>query len=143
MQKILVSSCLLGDNCRYDGKNNLIEDIAVLKDKYKIVKFCPEEAGGLKTPRSPSEIQGEKIVNAEGEDVTEYFKRGAELALKKCMEENIKIAILKERSPSCGSDFVYDGTFSGQMVGSMGVTAQLLKNNGIWVLNEYNYKEVL
>ncbi len=143
VQKILVSACLLGCNCKYNGGNNTTQDIIKLRDKYELAEFCPEVAGGLKIPRSPSEIKLGKVVNAEGEDVTEYFKRGAELALVKCRKENIKTAILKERSPSCGSEFIYDGTFSGRTVEGAGVTTVLLKSEGITVFSEYNYKERL
>ncbi|MDO5041680.1 MAG: DUF523 domain-containing protein [Peptoniphilus sp.] len=143
MQKILVSACLLGCNCKYNGGNNRTEDVVKLSDEYQLIGFCPEVAGGLKIPRDPSEIRGEKVVNAKGEDVTEYFKRGAKLALAKCREENIEIAILKERSPSCGSEFLYDGTFSGKVVKGRGVTTGLLESCGIRVLSEYNYKEKL
>ena len=133
---ILVSACLLGENCKYTGGNNRNEAVlAYLADKDHI-PFCPEQAGGLPTPRLPSEIRDGGVYSSEGGDVTANFRLGAEKALAACRERGVTRAILKEASPSCGVHRVYDGTFSGRTVPGMGVTARLLAENGIEVLSE-------
>ena len=139
--KIIVSACLLGDNVRYDGKNNQNNKlISFLKD-YEVIKICPECSGGLSIPRLPSEIQGAKVKNKEGVDVTKEFFLGASKTLEIAKENHIKVAILKKNSPSCGSGYVYDGTFTHNLVEGDGITTKLLKENGIVVLNEENYLE--
>lgn len=141
--KIIVSACLLGDNVKYNGGNNKnTELIEFLKD-YEIIKVCPEVMGGLFIPRIPSEIKGNNVINKNGVDVTNNFINGALKVLDIAKEENIKIAILKEKSPSCGSNYVYDGTFTNKIINGMGITSKLLKDNGIIILNENNYKEYL
>lgn len=137
-KKVLISSCLIGLDCRYDGKNNYIGDekLAMLKEKYELVPFCAEVYGGLTTPRVPSERVGDKVISKEGKDVTEEFNKGAYLALKLAKSLGCELAILKENSPSCGSGTIYDGTFSGTLTEGYGVTAQLLKDNGITVIGE-------
>ncbi len=138
--KILVSACLAGENCRYDGKNCLNKDIKNLVDTGKAVPVCPEVLGGLPVPRIPSEITvcdgNEKIINRHGEDVTEFFKRGAEKTLAIAKEKEITYAILKSRSPSCGTGEIYDGTFSGKLTKGDGVTAIKLKEAGITVISD-------
>lgn len=136
MENILVSACLLGENCKYNGKNNLNAKVLELKKKFSIIPICPEVMGGLPTPRVPSEIQGDKVINKEGKDVTKEYNRGALLALELAKKHNCKIAILKEKSPSCGSKFIYDGTFTGTKILDNGVTAKLLRLNGILVYSE-------
>ena len=143
MEKILISACLVGDNVKYNGGNNLSNKIAALLKKYELVPFCPEVEGGLSIPRSPSERVGNKVMNREGEDVTDAFYRGAELAYNICLYLKIKTAILKERSPSCGSKTIYDGTFSHREISGMGVTAAYLKEKGIVVLNEEEIDSLL
>ena len=138
MPKILVSACLYGECTKYDGTNNICKNPLFLKWKNKgeLVPVCPEVMGGLKTPRPCSEICGEKVMNTEGEDVTEQFNKGAEMALKKAREEGVILAILKQGSPSCGCKKIYDGSFSGKKISGMGVTARLLTDSGIVVFDE-------
>ncbi len=134
--KILVSACLLGENCKYSGGNNYCENVVKLADKFEFVPVCPECFGGLKTPRTPSEIVGDKVLTKEGVDVTKEFEDGAEKTLYIANECNVCYAILKERSPSCGFRQIYDGTFSGTLTYGNGVTADLLYNNGIRIFGE-------
>ncbi len=141
--KIMVSACLLGDNVKYDGTNNYNEELVNFLKDYEIIKICPEVFGGLSTPRDPSEIQGDKVINNKGIDVTEYFIRGANKALDIAIKNNIKVAILKKNSPSCGSNTIYDGTFTHTLTTGDGITSKLLKDYGITILNEKNYKEYL
>lgn len=137
-KKVLVSACLLGVPCRYDGKSKPCEAVRALGDAYELIPVCPEVLGGLPTPRVPSERCGETetVINREGNDVTEAYRRGAEKALRIAQENGCTVAILKEKSPSCGSGRIYDGTFSGTLRAGDGVTAELLKRHGIRVLGE-------
>ena len=141
--KIAVSSCLLGINCKYNGKSNYNEDIIKLKEKYEIIPICPEVLGGLPTPRIPSEIINNKVINQEGTDVTLEYVTGANKALQILKENNIKIAILKTKSPSCGKGEIYDGSFSHTIIEGNGITAKLFLENDILVLNEYNFHQYL
>lgn len=143
MERILISACLVGDNVKYNGGNNLSPYIDALLEKYELVPFCPEVEGGLSIPRNPSEQQGEQVIMDNGKDVTYQFNRGAELAYNICLALQIKIAILKERSPSCGVHQVYDGTFKGKKIDGMGVTASLLKRKGISVYSEDEIPELI
>ena len=142
MKSILVSACLLGTPCRYDGKSKPCEAVISLKEKYNLIPVCPESDGGLPTPRVPSERIGDRVMMRDGRDVTENYMKGAEYALSLCLHNNITHAILKERSPSCGHGFIYDGTFSGTLTGRDGVTAELLIKNGITVLGETEIEEL-
>ncbi len=138
MQKILISGCLLGAKVRYNGEDKLIEHQLVnqwIKER-RFVSVCPEMAGGLPTPRPPAEMIGRQVLTKHGVDVTVEFQRGAEIALRLCQQHGIKVALLKARSPSCGNEAVYDGTFSGRTIPGQGVTAALLIENGIRVFNE-------
>jgi uncharacterized protein YbbK (DUF523 family) len=142
----LVSACLMGVHCRFDGKSSLDKDIKQLVKEGKAVPVCPEQIGGLSTPRLPAEIVGgdgfdvldgkAKVITIEGEDVTEAFIRGATETLRIAKSVGATEAILKERSPSCGSCMIYDGSFKGQKQAGKGVTAALLKRNGIKVVSE-------
>lgn len=143
---ILVSACLLGINCKYNGDNNKdFKVLEYLKDKEFII-VCPEQLGGMSTPRDPSEIirlDGDAVINGETSvitnkrlDVTRKFKLGANETLKIAKLYNCKEAILKEGSPSCGSNYIYDGTFTGKKRDGIGVTTSLLKHNGIKVISE-------
>ena len=143
MEKILISACLVGENCKYDGGNNLNPKIEALLEKYDLIPFCPEEQGDLPTPRNPSEIKGERVVMDNGKDVTENFSRGAKKALMLALYLKIKIAVLKERSPSCGTHQVHDGSFSNTLIDGMGITAKLLKENGIKVYSEDEIDKLL
>ncbi len=135
-EKILVSACLLGINCKYNGNNNLNEKVLdYIKDK-EVIPVCPEIMGGLSTPRPPSEIIGNKVFNNQNQDVTKEYEKGAEETLKLAKLFNVKKALLKAKSPSCGKDKIYDGTFNGILVPGMGKTVQLLKENGIEVISE-------
>lgn len=133
---ILVSSCLAGTNCKYNGENNFSKKISKLMDKHTIVPVCPEVLGGLPTPRSPAEIRGKQVINKNGEDVTKNFFDGAQKTLEIAKKYNCKIAVLKSFSPSCGYKHIYDGTFSKNIINSSGITAKLLEENGILVLTE-------
>lgn len=143
MEKILISACLVGDKVRYDGKGQYHPLVKELLEKYELVPFCPEVEGGLKTPRVPSEVRGDRVINKEGRDVTRQFTSGAEQALNICKYLNIKIAILKDHSPSCGSTMIHNGLFDGRMVKGKGVTTQLLESHGIKVINENEIEELL
>ena len=138
---LLISACLLGTNCKYNGGNNALppERLAALEERYRLVPVCPEQAGGLPTPRLPSERRGEQVVNRAGENVTEAFRRGAELALETALQEGCRLALLKERSPSCGSGRIYDGSFTATVIPGDGVTAEMLKKSGITVCSETEF----
>ena len=133
---ILVSGCLLGLNCKYNGGNNDNAAVHKFLEGKEYVVFCPERASGLPAPRLPSEIRGEKVYSRAGDDVTAEFTAGAEKALAFCKRHGVTQAILKARSPSCGVHAVYDGTFTGKVVPGMGVTARLLAENGIELMDE-------
>ncbi len=136
MENILVSACLLGVSCRYDGKSKPNENVIALKDRYNIIPVCPEIMGGLPTPRKASEIQGCQVVMGDGTNVTKEYRKGAEEVLRLCRLFGCKRAVLKEKSPSCGCGKVYDGTFSGKLIDGNGITAKLLMENGIEVFGE-------
>jgi uncharacterized protein YbbK (DUF523 family) len=142
-EKILVSACLLGTNCKYSGGNNYSEEVMEYLKDYEIIPICPEQLGGLPTPRPASEIIGDKVINNEGTDVTSNYQKGAEEALKIAKLLGIKKALLKAKSPSCGNGKIYDGTFSGTVIDGYGVTATLLKNNNVDLYTEENYQEIL
>ena len=127
MEKILISACLIGDKVKYDGKSNYNPKVQDLLDKYELVPFCPEVEGGLSIPRVPSERVKDKVLNQEGKNVTRNFEKGAELALNICQYLGIKIAILKENSPSCGVNTIYNGKFEHKLIPGSGVTTELLK----------------
>lgn len=131
-----VSACLCGVCCRYDGKTKCIPELKKLYDEKRAILVCPEVMGGMPTPRKPSEIAGDRVINSSGEDVTEYFQKGAKAALDLCKRYSVKKAILKQNSPSCGSKHVYDGTFSGVLIDGMGITSRLFAENGIEVIAE-------
>lgn len=136
MENILVSACLLGVSCRYDGKSKPNENVIALKDRYNLIPVCPEIMGGLPTPRKASEIQGSQVVMGNGTNVTKEYRKGAEEVLRLCRLFGCKRAVLKEKSPSCGCGKVYDGTFSGKLIDGNGITAKLLMENGIEVFGE-------
>ena len=135
-EKILVSACFLKEGYKYSGGANINNKISKLAEKYEFILICPEVEGGLSTPRRPSEIVGNKVVNNIGEDVTAEFTRGAQLALEAARKNNCTKAILKAKSPSCGKGMIYDGTFSHKTIKGNGVAAQLLIDNGIEVYTE-------
>lgn len=133
---ILVSACLLGVACRYDGKSKEVERIKKLLSKYTLIPICPEQLGGLPTPRVPSERYGDKVINSQMEDVTLQYKKGAEEALRLAKIFNCSVAILKAKSPSCGCGQIYDGSFSKTLITGNGTTTELLLKNGIKVFTE-------
>ncbi len=156
MPKILISACLLGHKVRYDGKDNLQSHHRLQEwiNAGNVVTICPEIAGGLSTPRPPAEIQlnknghdfingNAKIMTIHGEDVSQSYLLGANKTLKLAKLHNIQVAILKARSPSCGSTHIYDGTFSSKVIAGVGATAALLIQHGIKVFDEYHIDEAL
>ena len=142
--KVLISACLLGDNVKYSGGNNLTPELVTLLEKYnvKIVKICPECFAGLPIPRVPSEIREDKVYGKDGRDITEEFLVGAEKISKIAKEKKVDFAILKERSPSCGSSYIYDGSFSGKVIQGQGFTARKLNEENIVIFSEENLKEI-
>ncbi|GAA5135951.1 DUF523 domain-containing protein [Thalassotalea piscium] len=145
MNKILVSACLLGEKVRYDGNCQRQHHIklAVWQQQGRIISICPEVSGGLSIPREPAEMQTDgRIITQQRIDVTNEFISGANKALLLCKKYQIRYALLKESSPSCGSNSVYDGTFSGQKIEGMGVTAKLLQAHGIKVFSEQQINEL-
>ena len=154
MEKVLVSSCLMGNKVRYNASCLSISeaDLEWLISNLEIVIFCPEISAGLPTPRPPAEIIAGKgidvldglasVVGDDGIDVTTQFVAGAENALKLCQKQQIKYAVLAEGSPSCGSSNIYDGTFSGTKIDGSGVTATLLEENGIRVFSQHTIADL-
>ena len=132
----LCSACLLGINCRYDGNNKSNDKIISLAKKELLIPICPEQLGGLPTPRIPSEQKGDRVFNKQGKNVTNNFKKGAEEVLKLAKLLNVKEVILKQKSPSCGYGKIYDGTFSNNLIEGNGVTADLLEKNGVKIKTE-------
>ena len=140
-QNILVSACLLGESCRYDGKSKPCERVIALSNTYNLIPICPEVMGGLPTPRTPSEICGELVLMKDGRDVTENYNSGAQKALTIARENACTVAILKEKSPSCGSGLIHNGKFDGGLIDGDGITAKLFKQEGIRVLGESQITE--
>lgn len=154
MQRIFVSACLLGQPVRYDGQSVPCDSEILVRwqREGRLVALCPEMAGGLPVPRVPAEIGGgaggaavlagvASVLDQRGHDVTDFFVRGAEAALRVVQEQGIRLAILKENSPSCGSHFTYDGQFSGKRIASQGVTAARLVQLGVRVFSENELAE--
>ena len=138
MEALLVSACLMGFDCKYSGGNNALspETLDALRRSFRLIPVCPETAGGLPTPREPSERRGERVVSRDGRDVTAAFEKGAALTLRLAERYGAKRALLKCNSPSCGSGMIYDGSFSGTLIPGDGMTAELLKSRGIAVIGE-------
>lgn len=141
--RLLISACLLGTACRYDGASREHPLAKALSKRYDLVPVCPEQLGGLPTPRPPAERRDGRVVTRDGGDVTARYRRGAEETLRLCRGLGCEAAVLKERSPSCGSGTVYDGTFSGALVPGSGVTAELLSAHGVPVYGESRIEELL
>lgn len=137
-EKVLISACLAGINCKFNGENNLLDSgvLDEISKRYHLLFVCPEVFGGLSTPREPAEMKGGLVVTKTAKDVSENFKFGAEICLKIAKLNGCKKAILKARSPSCGSGQIYDGSFSKRLIFGDGVAAKLLKENGILVFSE-------
>lgn len=140
METLLISACLMGYNCKYNGGNNALppEVLAALRERYRLIPVCPEAAGGLPTPRVPSERRGGRVVTRDGRDVTAAFRRGAEIAGKLAERYGARLALLKSNSPSCGSGTVYDGSFTGTLTPGDGVTAEYLKNKNLTIFDNYS-----
>lgn len=136
MKKILVSACLYGNVCRYKGDNCYNEKLAKLGKDNVLIPVCPEQLGGLPTPRHPAERVGDKIISDVGTDVTEEYTRGAKIAVRVAKENNVDYCVLKANSPSCGKGVIYDGTFSGGKKPGNGLTAEMLLAEGFTVLTE-------
>lgn len=132
----IVSACLAGLKCRWDGDSRPCQKIIEMIKRGEAIPICPEQLGGLTTPRIQSEQKGNKVFSKNGKDVTEEFQRGAEEVLQVAKLFNCNEAILKSKSPSCGFGKIYDGTFSGRLINGNGITADLLKKNGIKILSE-------
>ena len=141
--KILVSACLLGIACRYDGASKEYPLIDELCRRHQVVPVCPEIMGGLPTPRTPAERQGKQVATKVGADVTAQYLRGAEETLRLAQRLGCAVAVLKERSPSCGSGKIYDGTFTGALTDGFGVAAERLQNAGIRVIGELQLEAFL
>jgi len=132
--KVLVSACLLGENCKYNGGNNRNEKVLAFLRGHEAVPVCPEVLGGLPTPRTPAEIVDGVVTDRDGRNVDREFRRGAALALELARREGVELAVLQPRSPSCGARQVYDGTFSGRKIDGQGVFARLLRKDGFHIL---------
>ena len=132
--KILISSCLLGLPCRYDGKSKPNENVLALAREHTLIPFCPEIYGGLPTPRTPAEIANGKVLTQDGRDVTKEYEKGAQGALFVCQTCGCDCAILQDKSPSCGVGTIHNGLFDGGLIAGDGITARLLSENGIRVL---------
>ncbi|MFT4926988.1 MAG: hypothetical protein ACI8WB_003088 [Phenylobacterium sp.] len=154
LQKILISSCLLGDPVRYDGRSKPVNHLLIeqWRNEGRLISVCPEVSGGLPIPRPAAEIQRlsgdtpnlqkRQVITIDGQNVSDAFDKGAAIALHLCRLHQIKIAVLKQFSPSCGSDQIYDGTFSGVKITGVGVTCQLLRENGIAVFSEQTLDQI-
>ncbi len=136
MKKILVSACLYGNICRYKGDNCYNQKIAELGKDNILIPVCPEQLGGLHTPRNPSERIGDKIISSAGVDVTEEYTRGAELTVQIAKANAVDYCVLKANSPSCGTGIIYDGTFSGKKIPGNGLTSEKLSEAGFKVFTE-------
>ena len=141
-EPLLISACLLGAACRYDGQSKAMADWERLKERYALIPVCPEQLGGLATPRAPAERRGDRVVTQTG-DVTAQYARGAEEALHLAQAMGCRKALLKERSPSCGSGGIYDGTFTRTLTAGDGVTAELLKYHGLAIYGETRWEDLL
>ena len=132
----IISACLIGIPCRWDALSKQQDKIIEIFKQGELIPLCPEQLGGLATPREPSEIVGDRVLSKNGKDVTDEFYGGAKIILGIAKELNCTQAILKAKSPSCGCGKIYDGTFSGKLINGDGITAKLLKENGIEVITE-------
>lgn len=143
MEKLLISACLLGNKCRYDGKDNALDILDELKEKYELIPVCPEVDGGLPTPRYPSEIRGDKVINSQNEDNTAYFLKGAKKAIALVKKYHIRYALLKAKSPSCGKDYIYDGSFNHVLTSGNGILVRELLKLGVTIYNEQDVRRLL
>lgn len=142
-EKLLVSACLLGTPCRYDGKANTLNRISSLEEKFTLIPVCPEILGGLSIPRPPAEIQNGKVITAKGKDMTPAFQKGAILTLELAKKHQVKAILFKAKSPSCGLGLIYDGTFSRKLISGNGITTELLLNSGFQIFTEIDLDKIL
>ncbi len=133
--KIMISACLAGENCKYNGGNNRSEKVLRLMEGNEVITVCPEQMGGLPTPRVPAEICDGVVMTKDGRSVDREYRAGAEKCLEIALREQPDLIVLQSRSPSCGVKQRYDGSFSGKLVPGMGITAQLLKENGFSIVD--------
>jgi len=140
---VLISACLLGVDCRYDGGGQAIEALSRLMTRYALIPICPEQMGGLPTPRTPSERRGNRVISRDGVDVTDAFSLGAAQVCRLARLYWARLAVLKARSPSCGCGTIYDGSFSGRTIPGDGVAAEALKAMGVTVFSEENLELLL
>lgn len=143
MENLLVSACLLGINCRYDGQNNLVDQLEKLKEKYNLIPICPEIMGGLATPRMSVEQIAGHFLTKDGQNCDREFLGGANEALKIARITNCHKALLQQRSPSCGHGLVYDGSFTNTLVAGTGIAARVLEQAGIQIYSSYEIDELL
>ena len=136
--KIMVSACLMGENCKYNGGNNLSEKILEFVKGHEVITVCPEVMGGLPIPRIPAEIVNGVVTTKDGRNVDSEFRIGADKALKIAIENQVDLVILQSRSPSCGSKQIYDGSFSGKKIEGQGIFAKMLAENGFKILDAEN-----
>ena len=141
--KIMVSSCLLGENCKYNGSNNYNKNVIEFVKGHEVIAVCPEVLGGLSIPRNPAEIVDGVVMTKENESVDYEFRKGAEIALKQALDGQIDLAILQSRSPSCGIKQIYDGSFSGKLIEGKGVFAGMLSKAGIKLIDVEELTEQL
>lgn len=141
-KKVLISACLMGAKCRYDGGDNAV-DLSRLMEMAELIPVCPEQLGGLRTPRTPAERIRDRVVTRDGDDVTQAYEKGAERVLEASVRRGVCCALMKERSPSCGSGEIYDGSFTHTRIPGDGVAAALLKANGIPVFGESRIADLL
>ncbi len=133
--KIMVSACLLGENCKYNGENNFSENMRKFIEGHEVIPVCPEVMGGLPTPRVPSEIVNGVVTTAEGRSVEMEFRKGAQIGLQLAKENEVDLVILQSRSPSCGAKQIYDGSFSGNKIEGQGIFAKMLAENGFRIVD--------
>ncbi len=138
--KVLVSACLLGENCKYNGGNNFDPVVVDWLQDHEVVPVCPEVLAGMPVPRVPVELRGGRAVNKEGADVDVAYRAGAAQAVRRAKSEHIELAVLKSRSPTCGVRQIYDGTFSGTLIDGQGLLAQALQENGFRVIDAEDLK---
>ena len=143
MEKLLISACLVGEKVTYKGTDNFTPKVKELQEKYDLVLFCPEVEGGLKVPRMPSEIVHQQVIRKDGKDVTREYELGANKAVMLCKYLGITKAVLKEKSPACGTHLIHDGTFSDKKIPGMGVAARKLTQAGIRVFSEDEIDKLL
>lgn len=143
MAKIIVSGCLIGCDCRYKGDNCKCDELLALADKHTLIPVCPEQLGGLSTPRDPAEIVGDKVISNHGKDVTYEYTKGAQMALYIARTNKADAIVFKANSPSCGKGIIYNGTFTGNKTQGNGVAAEMFLNSGYKVFNENEMQDLI